>query len=1118
MRAFRGLAFLAMGLAMGLTAAAQAVSTAQIAGVIQDSSGSAVPGAAVKVTQSDTGAVRTATSGPAGAYLIPSLPVGPYTLEVSKDGFATYVQSGIVLQVASNPTIDVSLKVGAVAEQVQVEANATMVETQTTGVGTVIDSQRVLNLPLVGRQVQDLITLAGGASQASDTTQLSARNYPGIQSLSVAGGLATGITYVLDGAMHNDVYTMANLPLPFPDALQEFKVETGSLPAQYGMHSAAAVNAVTKSGTNDFHGSAFEFVRNYKFNARNYFSSTLDSLKRNQFGGTFGGPIRKNRMFFFGAYQQTATRQSPNNLQAFVPTAAELRGDFRAYASAQCQATPITLKAPFGTGGFAPNTVNPALLSAPALAIAAKLPASGDPCGRTTYGPITRDDEHFGVGRFDYQLSPTHSVFVRYLGTQDAQPVPYSLSATPNLLTTGNGGVGGSSSGIDDFAQVGTIGDTYLIGNATVNSFRATFSRVAVTKLGASFFGPQQVGINIFSPFKDFTSVAVNNAFSIGNNLSTGSQLRTSALNFSDDIGIVRGKHQMGFGAAITGWDSNVNGNVFAIGVFTFNGSMTGRSLADYMLGSVATLAQSGPNTTYIRDKYFGLYGQDSWKIKPGLTINYGLRWEPYFPQTVPNSQIYHFDLSAYLAGTTTTVYKNAPPGLFYPGDPGFPGKAGMNKQWKQFLPRVGIVWDPKGDGKMSVRASYGIAYDTIPSEYHLNTTTAPPFSARTTLNNVNFANPYANQPGGNPFPYVLNPNSPIYTPFGQFNNWNYDFHMPYVESWTLSVQRQFAKDWLATVSYLGSEMTHLNGADAQNPAVFLGNTPTCTVGSLTITQCNTTASTNTRRLLNLLNPAAGKFFGFMTKGDDGGTGSYQGLLLSAQRRYSRGITASANYTWSHCIGNPVNNQPNADNNVYLFNNRAQDRGNCNTSGSDHRHIANMTAVAEMPRFSDRWTNRVVSGWRASATATLQSGGFMTVYTGVDQALTGVSTTGAQRANQVLPNTAPTAATVSIGVSVPWINPKAYALPPLGSYGNSGIGSLEGPGLLMFNTGLSRLFNIRERQTLEARAEAQNVLNHANFANPNAVVTSPTFGLITSTAAGNAGNARVFQFGLKYIF
>jgi hypothetical protein len=272
---------------------AQAVSTAQITGVVQDASGSAVPSADIKVTQIETGAVRNATSGTDGRYLLPSLPVGPYSLEVSKMGFATYVQTGIVLQVASNPSIDVSLKVGAVTEQVQVEANATMVETQTTGVGTVIDSQRVLNLPLVGRQVQDLITLAGAASAGSDNTQLSARNYPGIQAISVAGGLATGITYVLDGAMHNDVYTMANMPLPFPDALQEFKVETGSLPAQYGMHSAAAVNAVTKSGTNDFHGSAFEFVRNYSVNARNYFSPSLDSLKRNQFGGTFGGPIRK---------------------------------------------------------------------------------------------------------------------------------------------------------------------------------------------------------------------------------------------------------------------------------------------------------------------------------------------------------------------------------------------------------------------------------------------------------------------------------------------------------------------------------------------------------------------------------------------------------------------------------------------------------------------------------------------------------------------------------------------------------------------------------------------------------------------------------------------------------
>jgi len=1112
-------------LGLSVVAWAQSVSTSLMKGTIEDSTGSAVPGAQVRATQTETGAVRTVISGPDGAYVLSELPVGPYQLEVSKDGFSKYVQTGIVLQVASNPTIDISLKVGAVTEQIRVEANATMVETQNSGVGTVIDSQRVVDLPLVGRQVQDLITLAGGATSSSDAGQLSARNYPNIQSFSVAGGLANGITYVLDGATHQDVYTMANMPLPFPDALQEFKVETGALPAQYGMHSAAAVNAVTKSGTNDFHGTAFEFLRNYSVNARSYFSSTLDSLKRNQFGGTFGGPIKKNKLFFFGAYQQTDTRQSPSGTVAFVPTAAELQGDFSVYNSLTCQGKVAALKDPLTGAALVNNRIPVGELSTPALNIAKFLPTSADPCGRTTYGAPVGDNEHFGVGKVDYQLTPSHSIFVRYLATEDLQPTPYDLAGGlkggGNLLATGNGPAcvcQSSTNGFDDFDQALSIGDTYLVGNATVNSFRATFTRAAITKTGPSFFGPQDVGINAYSGIPDFLNISIPNVFTVGNSLSAAGKLRTTFLHFSDDVGIVRGSHQFAFGASIGGWDSNVNGNVFAIGNYTFTGQITGLAMADFLTGRVGTFNQAAPNAQYERDKIFGLYGQDSWRIKPGLTLNYGLRWEPFFPLTVDNGQISTFLMPAFLAGQSSTVFKGAPPGLFFPGDPGFPGQKGMNNQWKQFMPRIGVVWDPTGSGKMSIRASYGIFYDRMPTEYHLNTTTAAPFGARTTLSNVSLANPWANVPGGNPFPYVLDPNHPFFNQFSTFNSFPYDNKMPYVQSWTFSIQRQFGKDWLATVSYLGNEITHMIGSRGINPGTLIPGAPIVSSCPATSVTQNCVTNLNVRRLLYRTNPATGQFFGSITQADYGGTGSYNGLMTSLQKRYSKGVTLSGNYTWSHCISNPVNDIPNADNIVYLFPGRARDRGNCNLSGTDRRHIANLTAVGEMPKFSDKWTNLLISGWRASATATMQSGSFVTIYAGTDQALTGYNASTSQRANQILANTSALPGASTIGVAVPWINPAAFASPALGTNGNAGMGIVEGPGLLVFNLGLSRLFSVREHHTLELRAEAQNVLNHTNLGNPVSTVNSPTFGQIVTTAAGQAGNARVMQFGLKYVF
>src|SRR6266581_1366235 len=292
-------------LALG-NVAALAQSTAQINGVIRDQTGAVLPGVEVVATQTATGAKRTALTDETGSYVLTNLPLGPYMLEAMLSGFKTYLQTGIVLQVDSNPSINVVLQIGQISDQIEVEANAALVETRSTGVGSVIDNQRVLELPLNGRQATELIFLAGMATPGTGTAAgLNAvRNYPTVV-IAIAGGIGNAVTYLLDGGNHNDPYNNLNLPLPFPDALQEFKVETSALPAQYGYHSAATVNAVTKSGTNEFHGDAFEFVRNGVFNARDFFAAKRDTLRRNQYGAVLGGPIKKDKLFFFGGYQGT---------------------------------------------------------------------------------------------------------------------------------------------------------------------------------------------------------------------------------------------------------------------------------------------------------------------------------------------------------------------------------------------------------------------------------------------------------------------------------------------------------------------------------------------------------------------------------------------------------------------------------------------------------------------------------------------------------------------------------------------------------------------------------------------------------------------------------------------
>ncbi len=350
----------------------QAVSTSQISGTVRDSTGLVIVGATVTANQTATGLARASITNGDGAYLLANLPIGPYKIQVSKEGFSAAVQSGLVLQVDTNPVINFTLKVGSVSEQVMVEASAAMVETHENGVGQVIDQQRVVDLPLNGREATDLIFLSGAATSAPAGDLNSNKNYP-TQTISVGGGLPNAITYVMDGASNNDPFNNLNLPFPFPDSLQEFKVETSAAPAQYGQHGAATVNVVTKSGTNEIHGDLFEFIRNGDLNARDAFASKRDSLKRNQFGGTIGGPMVKNKMFFFAGYQGTITRSDPPSTISCGPTQAMLNGDFSAIASPACNGgRQITLSSKYG---FANNTISPSLFNPQALNILKHIPS-----------------------------------------------------------------------------------------------------------------------------------------------------------------------------------------------------------------------------------------------------------------------------------------------------------------------------------------------------------------------------------------------------------------------------------------------------------------------------------------------------------------------------------------------------------------------------------------------------------------------------------------------------------------------------------------------------------------------------------------------------------------------
>jgi len=1095
-------------LVLGFTSAGLLAQTVQINGVVRDPSALPVPGSQVTVTQTDTGFTRTAQSAADGAYQLPALPIGPYRLEVQKMGFTTYVQNGIVLQVDTNPAIDVTLKVGSVNEQVVVEAAAAMVETQSTGVGQVINSQQVVDLPLNGRDPTQLIFLSGASTTGPNGAINSSKNYQNETVVALAGPGVAGVTYLLDGGTHNDPFNSLNLPFPFPDALQEFKVETSALPAQYGYHSAGAVNAVTKSGTNEYHGDAFEFVRNTIFNGRDYLATKGDGVKRNQFGGTIGGPIKKNKLFFFAGYQQTLVRSAPANSIAYLPTLQMLAGNFQTEASPLCNAgRQITLKAPFVN-----NIVAPSLLNASALKmIEDYYPTPPDQnCGRITYSAVSDSNEYMGISKVDYRFNEKHTIFGRYFATHESSPP--SQGTAPATTATILASV--VAVGTDDLVQSGVFGDTYIFGPNTINTFHATVTRTAVRKIVSPQFTPADIGVNIVALQPYGMSTTVTNYFNDGGLANTGSFITTHQV--ADDFSLIRGAHQFGFGVNWIRPAQDGHYATFSGGAFTFSGTYTGLAPADFLLGDASTFQQNNLQNDIERHNYIGLYAQDSWKIKSNLSLNYGLRWEPYMGPRMIEGYVSHFDQADFNAGVHSVVYPNGPVGTLFPGDAGFDtNDRPTHIDWKDFAPRFGLVWDPKGDGKMSVRASWGMFYDLPFTIEYYAYATGPPWGGGVVLTEPTggFTNPWQGYPGGNPFPLVVGPNITFPTS-ATYLTQPLNIRPTYVETWNLTIQRQLGKNWLLSASYIGDDAVHLWDSTQVDPAVYIpGNCAAGQYGLAAPGPCSTTGNVASRRALTLANPTQGPYYGSIEQTDDGATGSYNALLLSVNHRLSSHFTLLGNWTWAHCIADPINQYLGA---VYtLPTDRRLDRGNC-VSGEDQRHNINLSVVADSPRYSQRFVQAIAGNWRLSTAVNIRTGAAISVTTGISENLTGV---GGDRPNQVLAD--PYCATKTVSC---WLNPAAFAYPATGTYGNVGVDDVYGPGYFGINMALFRDFVIKERNKIEIRAEAFNLENRINLGTPVLTLSSSTFGQINAEPAGNGSVAapgygpRVMQFAIKYIY
>ncbi len=1103
-----------------------AQSTSQITGTVHDPSGSSIPGASVKVTQTDTGFTRTVTTSTDGQYVLPNLPVGSYKMEVSKEGFSTFVQPGIILEVSTNPAISPTLKVGAVSDQVTVEATALAVETHDTGIGQVINHEEVVDLPLNAREPTQLILLAGNATtQGAIAGDLNTnKNFPTI-TISVAGANANQISFSLDGASANEPFNGLNQPLPFPDALQEFKVETSSVQADTGQHAAASVKVVTRSGTNSLHGNVFEYVRNYEFNGRSATALVRDSLKQNQFGGTIGGAIRKNKLFYFVGEQSTIKRSNPGDSQGSSMTPAMLAGDFTVIASTACQKTAVVLND--AKGEWVGNRIAPSLMNPIAMNIAKLLPQNNliNGCGLFNYATGANQRQYQVPVKVDYNISQKQSAFVRYQLSNNYTPLFFDT--TDPLFT-------GSTTGQSNNIQSTVIGHTYTITPTFVSSTHIGANRSLNPRFTPTFKTPADFGIPITAFVPASLNMAVTGGFNIGQNPGYFNTLDYSG---AEDLTWIKGKHQVQFGAEYIRAYMHaqnvrgVNGNLNFTGQYSdipaAGGAGTaGIGYSDFVTGQLNAFGQGRPFYDDDRSDYYGLYVQDAWRATAHLTLNAGLRFEPYLPQRNTDNYVESFSLSNFVNNVVSTPpastppLTGVPPGLIFAGNPGYPPNQQYNNRAEHFLPRLGLVWDPFGDGKTSIRASYGLLYDTPHLFFYTRVSNNPPWGATLTLPGGPYplTNPWSTYPGGNPFVQssTTGKSFGFFPQAGVYAVSDPNLKNPQVNTWNLSIQRQVGK-WLLSGSYLGNHTAHLWSSRELNLDQYIpGN---CAAGVYGLTKagpCSSTsaASIAARRTLTILNPTTGPDYSTIAYLDAGATSSYDAMILSAQHRLSSNFSVLANWTYSHCIADPSTTELTGPSYVDP-NNRSADRSNC---PSDHREQVNISGVLTSPKLQNRMVNLLVNGWQLSPIFHWSTGNLTTAtYNGNDVALTAA---GSQRAQQVL-------ADVYTGTNDPtnYLNAAAFltaTTAPAGVYATTRPLTITGPNVWNLDTSLSRNFKIRERDTLTFRAEAFNLTNSVMFGPPNAAVGNANFGRLTpqaqSTAPGNTSTARIMQFALKYSF
>ena len=1096
------LAFIAL---TSISLSAQQI-TGSIRGTVQDPSGAVIRSAAVTASQVETGLSRSATTDRNGNYVLLELPVGHYRLQVAAKGFQEYVQDGITLNVNETASVSSRLVVGSEKEQVLVSADAELIEPTVTSLGKVVQQRELEDLPLNGRNFSQLGLLQPGVVPLTPGIAEAGGSLRNGQAYAVNGQRPESNNFLIDGANNFNGIDGGFILKPPVDAIAEFRIITLNANAEFGGALGSTTNIITRSGANLVHGALWEFLRNDAVDANNYFAQTKEPLKQNQFGATVGGPVKRDKTFFFGYYEGFRNRQGETALTT-VPSVKERSGDFselcpEGFTEGFCnnpanQLFNVFANAPY-TNNQVPeyqfNSISQNLLSS------FPIPNVGTNLFSTTQ-TLSNNTDQFGI-KIDHYLNRRDTLSFRYMFNQLSQVDP---------LSPGGASVPGFPVGEDQRAQNFVAEETHTFSPALIEVLRFSFLR------NKFLFGehedhqlPSSLGFQ-YQPSLDIAAgppfIQVNGYSTVGDPITGPRNTYENVFDYSGSLNWVRGKHELKFGGGYQRQQINVLQGIATNGFFVFVPFPVTDAFASFLVGQPIVFLQGiGDFSRGIRGNSANGYVQDTYKVTSRFTVNAGLRYELPEPYTEIRNR-----MSLFEPGKKSQVLPNAPAGLLYPGDPGVP--AGLiPTDRKAFAPRLGIAWDPRGDGKLLLTSAYGVFFEPYytgqggPLQTPIS---APPYLGTPQVSLPNFADPFnGNPPAAGTFSTPLTNLTLSST-----------LTLPYTQDWNLNLQRSFGTDWLFEVGYVGTKGTHLPRFIEANPAVFIP-------GTVHGQPISNSSNADQRRLYSgctLADPPSRCQFSSTGEISGIANSSYNALETSMRKRFSYGLSFLASYTWSKNIDDvsSFNITGSAAKPVAGENDLAQNPFNLGAErglslfDARNRFVGSYEWALPFWSHAQNLYESALGGWQLDGIATLMSGTPFTVFDSNDVAAQGsapeITGFSAQRPNLVgKSNNGPRKVNS-------WLNAGAFhRLDPTanaGQFGTEGRNVNIGPAYADWDFGALKNFKVTESKQFQFRAELFNVLNRTNFRLPDSDISSPTFNHILAAEA-----PRQVQFALKFLY